>query len=680
MIKIYLFIIILTERRTFFRIRQTLKADALIYKYSKAFIFLILFAYSHLVFALNDIKFSEFKKVPNGQARWFSFSNLDSNQPDINFGLYIQLDPEWHTYWLNPGDSGAALDLYSIDPTVSSDHQGRIEIELSYTNPERIEVGPLTTYGYSNEVYFYFKIVGTENKILKADFLVCKEECLPASVELNNLSELIALSSGPDAGAETPAKRVKRQDKLENSLQHLPQVLKNESKLALSANYQESLNGVSWNITARQNIKILDIFWYPETVTDLKKPKLLKESSLSFKFFTPLSFLGPQVSKKALIIYELINSNIKPSADSNIKLTTQNKILSQVVVFKKQAPALFVFMLMAIFGGLILNLMPCVFPIVSIKAFSILKTSGQELLQIRKENIYYSIGVVFSFVSMGLLLSALRSSGQYLGWGFQLQNPYFVLGLAVVFFILSLSFFEIWNWNWVPKFATHYYSGNGFWPSFLTGFLAVIVASPCTAPFMGAAIGFAISQSTQVIILIFFGLGFGMSLPFLLIALFPKISFYLPRPGLWMVYFKKIMGLMLMLTVVWLFWITFQLLGTDKNKNIGNWNNLEIKNWDLMINETQPRFVNFTADWCVTCKVNEKLVFQNEDVIQFINENKIAMYKVDWTKRQDDIGLKLSEFGRAGVPLYLFIPEGSSTPIILNELLTPQGFITKLKE
>lgn len=592
--------------------------------------------------ALN-VSASEWSQIPNGRVRWLKLNSKDqqklkTKQNDvINFGLHIELDPEWHTYWQNPGDSGAPPEIY-LKTAETEDKK----IEIHYPYPERIEVGPLVTYGYSHQLIYFFE-APEEEFSFRADLLVCKEECIPGSSAFSSRDKLTDFNS--DEGIT---------NLIASELTKLPQ--------ASAGRYVQGLSQIEWSMDLPARAKIVDLFWTSESLNDLSLPSFVKSAETT-KFFTTQDSLGPNEKKSALLVYEL-----------------DSKVHSQMISFEKTQAELFWFFLMAFIGGMILNLMPCVFPIVSIKAFSVLKTSGQALLDIRKQNLAYSAGVIFCFILMGLLLSLLRSSGAYLGWGFQLQNPYVVFSLAVVFFILALSFFDVWSWNWVPKFATKYYAENSLWTSFLTGLLAVIVASPCTAPFMGAAIGFAITQSTLAILIVFLGLGLGMSLPFLLMALFPQVSKYLPKPGAWMIHFKKIMGVMLLLTVAWLLWVLVQLIQPNTAKDLENWNALKVEQWSEVLGNTEhARFVNFTADWCVTCKVNERLVFSQDQVQEHVNQNQIRMYKVDWTKREDSIARKLSEFGRVGVPLYLYFPKGSKSPIVLNELLTPQGFISNLK-
>lgn len=607
---------------------------------------------------INKMSGSKWMTIPNGQARWIQFDselitkNAQLNQlPQFNMGLHIKLDKDWHTYWENPGDSGAPTDIFIKDKlgTVS-------KTKIYYPYPERINVGPLITYGYSNELIYFFNLT-KEQSLQSADLLVCKEECVPGTVNFN-LADLNTNLSNDETFQKILFEQIDRLPK--NSLE--VEDHKKTSGLETIGYFVKSISQTDWEFSLNPKTKIIDFFWSPEVLNNSKKPIFIRNQN-NVKFYTSNEDMGLSEKKMGLLVYN-----------------QDSKVISHWIKFHESSPNIFLFFLMAFMGGLILNLMPCVFPIVSLKAFSILKTSGQELKKIRQENLAYSFGVVLCFILMGLTLSILRTSGSYLGWGFQLQNPYVVMALALVFFILSLSFFDLWSWNWIPRFATKYYSSEGLSASFFTGLLAVIVASPCTAPFMGAAIGFALTQSTLAILIVFLGLGLGMSLPFLLMAFFPKVSLLLPRPGMWMVYFKKLMGLLLMATVVWLIWVFIQLIQPQSQATAEHWQALNVNDWSALIEQTeQARFINFTADWCVTCKVNERLVFSQDSVRKYVNENKIKMYKVDWTRREDLIAKKLAEFGRAGVPMYLYFPKGSSSPVILPELLTPNGFISNLE-
>lgn len=569
------------------------------------------------------------QEIPNGQARFFKLS-----RKPLQFGLQIRLAPEWHTYWLNPGDSGAAPLIYGLN------QEGKTALPLVYPFPERLLAPPLVTYGYSQRVIYFFDVDTKKFQGLKAEVLVCKEECIPGFIE-NTFSQFQPLNF-----QERDFEKV-----LSEQRGRLPVDLKVE------ASYSTSLTGPRWEVNLPEGHRLEEIFWYPEQVTSLEMPEWLEEGSERFLFYSKILPLSDQSSKKKALLV----------------VSQKGKKKAVDVEFVQRAPSVWPFLFMALFGGLILNLMPCVFPIVSLKAFAIAKSSGQKKSEIRRESLLYSLGVIVSFVLLALVISGLRVSGSYVGWGFQLQDVRFVGFLAVLFLVLGLSFFDLWTWTWVPRFASKSAS------PLMTGVLAVLIASPCTAPLMGAAIGFALSQSISVTFLIFTVLGLGMSLPFLMFAVLPGISGFLPRPGAWMVTFKKAMGVMLVATSIWLVWLVVQISSVSGIEDNSQWTPLKVSEWDQMIQQKGARFVNFTAAWCVSCKVNEKVTFADSEVQRFFVENQVHLYKIDWTKREDAIGRKLAEYGRAGVPLYLFFSEGSESPKVLPELLTPQLLLSKLK-
>ncbi len=599
---------------------------------------LILFLPSTLHAELSaELIASDWQQIPHGEARFIQISSGSSSIPP--WGLEVKLEKDWHTYWRNPGDSGAELDIYGI--------QGELENKLAihYPFPERMNVGPLTTYGYSDHTLYFFDDENQRYQKLVADLLVCKEECIPGTIE-------VGLGTLRDLGTEedTELKQF-----ISLKLAQLPQ------GLPILAQQLIGHLDSKWQIYLPSGAEIVDLFWFPEQSGSLEKLNFATEGDSVFHFYTPQS--ASRIERpKALVVFE--QNNVKQSA---------------VVEFETVAASIWPFVFGAILGGLILNLMPCVFPIVSLKAFSVASASGKILAHIRRDNLFYCFGVIVCFIALALLIVALRASGQFVGWGFQLQNVGFVSFLAVLFLIMGLSFFDIWSWRHVPGFATVGSQGSGPTSSFFTGLLAVVVASPCTAPFMGAAIGFALAQSVSVIFAVFLGLGFGMALPFFLLALFPSFSRFLPKPGNWMVTFKKAMGGLLLLTSAYLIWLGFQLVLPDGTVDESKWHSLQIEQWEQMEATPEAKLINFTADWCITCKVNERVVFANQKVEDYFAAQNIKLFKVDWTKRESNIAAKLAEYGRAGVPMYLYYPAGSNAPRVLPEVITPDSLIERLK-
>ncbi len=412
------------------------------------------------------------------------------------------------------------------------------------------------------------------------------------------------------------------------------------------------------------------------------------------------------------------------------------------------AHSLALVLLFALLGGLLLNLMPCVFPVLSLKALALLESRDRTRAEQRHHGYAYSLGVVLSTVSVAALLLALRAGGEALGWGFQLQSPVFVAVLAYVIFVLGLSMSGVIGfgnqWMGVGQSLTR---GHGYAGSFFTGVLAVVVASPCSAPFMGTALGYALTQPTAMALAIFAVLGLGLALPFLLVGLFPRLGIWLPRPGVWMETFKQLMAFPLYLTAIWLVWVLARQEGADATGLAligmlllalglwarGRWPQARsalallvvcvigagwlltqpalnrapqldtthsgtaqgdtVQPAHLAAGAVQPYsaatltalrkqgrtvFVNFTADWCISCQVNEHVALVSDAVHQAFARYNVARLKGDWTHSDPAITRALAQFGRSGVPLYLVYPHGGAA-IVLPQVLTPQTVIDAIR-
>ncbi|MDX2464289.1 MAG: protein-disulfide reductase DsbD [Porticoccus sp.] len=383
-------------------------------------------------------------------------------------------------------------------------------------------------------------------------------------------------------------------------------------------------------------------------------------------------------------------------------------------------------LIFALLGGVILNLMPCVFPILSIKALSLttahLNKQGKHL-----HGLAYTLGIVFSFMTIASLLILLRGAGEAIGWGFQLQSPLFVGLLVYLFVLMGLSFSgfltigtRLMNWGQSTT------EGHSLTSSFMTGLLATVVASPCTAPFMGTALGFALTQPTWAAMSTFVFLGIGMALPLLLLSWWPGMAEKMPKPGAWMERFKEFLAFPLYLSAAWLLWVLGRQTGSDTVSAVicgivlilfSIWllkvrkNSLTIaiaittvtlalllpwqtnRNHDNQDAPWQPYseaalqelrsnghavFINLTADWCITCLANEKLALSSEKFLATLKEQNITYLKGDWTNYNPEITQLLNRHHRSGVPLYLFYPEGTGQPMILPQLLTENIVITKI--
>ncbi|WP_086930952.1 protein-disulfide reductase DsbD family protein [Agarilytica rhodophyticola] len=400
-----------------------------------------------------------------------------------------------------------------------------------------------------------------------------------------------------------------------------------------------------------------------------------------------------------------------------------------------EAPLLPLVILGALLGGLILNLMPCVFPVLSLKALSF-ASSNQSTHKQHLHGWAYTAGVVGSFVVAAGIILAARGAGESLGWGFQLQQPGFVAFMAFLFFVMGLSLSGMFHigtsWMGAGQSLT---GGEDLKSSFFTGVLAALVASPCTAPFMATALGFALTQSVFIALLIFIALGFGMALPFLLLSYSPVLAKYLPAPGPWMDTLKQVLAFPLYLTSVWLLWVlanqtsssgamvvlagavmlafgiwllqlpssnsararmmakTFAaasilvaaysawIAGDFRERDSGIWQAYSAGKIEELRAEGVPVFVDLTADWCITCKFNERVALNTEKVARFAAINDIVMLQGDWTNSDPEISALLEKFGRSGVPLYLMYPADSNLPAkVLPQILTEQIVLSSMEE
>lgn len=637
--------------------------------------------------------------------------------------LEIQLDEGWHTYWKNPGDSGTALQHRWKLPG------GWDSPELLWPVPERIETEPLMTYGYENTVRipFVFKTRGTGGSFrVELEWLECAEVCIPARIEIQGQMPYGNENEIADAGAEETW---------------------NKARTSLPANLENPLQGTAdsqWLKLELPSASGLTDHWRTpeETYAFLDDPTIVhhagKQKLLDQGILIPLQ-PGARPEKVQGILkvdgqaYSFVASvtRVDSIAESN------NNSMLELLVYSG----------LAFLGGLILNLMPCVLPVLSLKVFHLMSLSGESRKRLFLYTGTYSVGVVLSFLALSGILIALRSAGEQLGWGFHLQSSGFL-----VFMILFLSLFAF---NLLGVFeiglsltsiaAPEIKSDHGhraLGSAFLSGVLATVVASPCTAPFMGSAIGFALSQSAIVTLTVFFFLGLGLASPFLLAGIFPVTLKAFPKPGAWMVRFKQLLAFPLLATVGWLLWVlgnqtsvngmTLALFAVlllalasylygsfmqpfshkisnyvaatlmiffllmaggsgfvsasmeDDSKTIppinagadlpeyvpGQWMEFSPALVQRFRDANVPVFVDFTADWCLSCQVNKKTVLHTETITRLFQRTRTATIQADWTNEDPIISRELEKLGRNGVPVYaLYIP-GEDEPRLLPEILT----------
>jgi len=416
---------------------------------------------------------------------------------------------------------------------------------------------------------------------------------------------------------------------------------------------------------------------------------------------------------------------------------------SQKKNFKIDKQSLLIYILFALLGGLLLNIMPCVLPILFIKIFDLMRRSGEDKRSMLKWGFATAGGIFFSFAVIALAVFTLRLKGNAVGWGFQFQHPEYTAAMALCISIFALNLFGVFE-IWLPgnalKGLEKQSKREGFYGAFFYGILLVLLSTPCSAPFLGTAAGFAFTASAAELFAIFFALAAGLSLPYLLLSAFPAWAKKLPRPGNWMVVFKQFLGFPLLLTTVWLMWVFYRQAGIDSSLSLSllicaaaffawlsgilaapgkpwwrfaflwllfaliyilSWNlwvkpqisgagiahnNIE-EDWiefsqkklDSLQNLGFPVWVNATADWCITCKVNEKSVFKNEKVKSAFAALRVVKMRADYTTQSDEVSKLLELYGRSGVPFDLFLSP-SKEPILMPELLYPDIVLKALGE
>jgi thiol:disulfide interchange protein len=692
--------------------------------------------------------------------------------------ISLRHSPHWHTYWKNPGDAGL--------PTVVK-ITGLETAELEWPTPTRyIEEGEILAYGYSGEITRFFKVANLKSGEAKinAHWLVCKHVCIPGKFDQTiNISVDGEITNSQNDFNVSP-------NLLEERIEGLPQLSSWPNNLDLNLKKGKKENRLhlyfSFNNAGgkkpRANLNLLTPF--PTRPIDFKHEALYRGKSGDLfgkmpvdwdgeyeepavllpqdgQFQKPIRFqflFNDPVSEKVFIVektfhqfdLEGIDQADKFLSDltylpANKSASSKKKIQDGPAMTEGQPPSkanttdqspILYYLLMAFIGGLILNIMPCVLPVISLKLFSLVAHSDEKPESILKHNVFYTLGVLFTFFIMATIVTGFKEAGESIGWGFQLQSPRFV-GLMVVFlFIFTLNLFGLFEFR-TPggKVLGDVQLKKGMSGDFMSGVLATILSTPCSAPFLGTALTFAFTAPHWSSIYIIFSMvGLGLAFPFLLTGLFPKTISFLPKPGMWMEKVKKFMGLTLILTMIWLldvfsalvdsslsvikmntalslFFFAFyfqhsiskskvwrflffalptlllinlmgpsmegnlsskmssKMLLQDKNSQGLNWEPWSEARMKELAKEKKSVFLDFTAKWCFTCKVNEKLVIDTDGFKKLVKENNLTLLLGDWTQYDASIGEFLKKNGHVGVPAY-FIQKPDGTLIKLGETIT----------
>ena len=605
-------------------------------------------------------------------------TNIISEPGAVQLGYRFVFTPGWHTYWINPGDSGGPP-IFEFNSPSNWDIKENI-----WPGPQKIIYPPLMTFGYVDEVIFPFilnlKNLNDQTTEITTKFLVCDDICVPeeATLQLSLKNGILNIDERPE--------------ELNKWLNRVP--IRAPPEMILSSNQN--------NFTLEYASLDSNSYFFPfdDSVMDYSDGQNFSNNVLTFEVFDNFNESLKGVVNIGQNYYEVEQKNETVNAET----------ISGI--------SLFTAIIFAFLGGLILNLMPCVLPVIALKGLSLVKSSAESNSSVTLNASSYVVGVIATFMTIAAILVSLKNAGEMIGWGYQLQNPFIVTILSILIFGIGVYLItDLSVGGSLGKLEKHT-DGSGPFNSFLTGTLAVVVASPCTAPFMGAALGFALIQPDVFSYVVFLFLALGFALPYFLIALFPSLVNFLPKPGKWMESLKQFFGLMMFAAAIWLLWvlanqvdansILFVLIGwfllafaswliITKIKfavyisgiigliwvyQLSEWDfkDVEVMNDDesiswsiekeneLRLNE-QAYFINFTAAWCITCKVNEAVAF-SDDVFNTFKEKNITYLKADWTNRNAEIAGQIEKYNRSGIPLYIYWDKTLDEPIVLNEILT----------
>lgn len=642
--------------------------------------------------------------------------------------LRMRPQPGWHVYWRNPGDSGIPTQLeWTLPP-------GATAGDIHWPYPHTETLGELTNYGYAEETLHLVPITlddavidGTLTLAARASWLACSDICIPGKADLS-LRLPVGSSAQPDADWA---------DAFAKARSELPQAARDwPARFAVDAD-SVSLRIESPLIDGAERIVF---FPYANDLVNHAAAQRIAVEGAALRLsqsLSPYFVEAPSTVEGVVVIeregltqaFEIVaqpGSVAVVSAGPGLQAPQERTSESAPAA---APPAFALVLAFALLGGLVLNLMPCVFPVLSLKALALVKNGGGDGSERRRQVYAYTAGVVLSCVAVATAMLGLRSAGEAVGWGFQLQSPAFVGLMAYVIFALGLSLSGVAQFGLgLMNLGGGLAQRPGLSGSFFTGVLAVVVASPCTAPFMGTALGYAMTQPAYVSLVVFATLGLGLALPFLLIGWFPALARMLPKPGAWMEQFKQFMAFPLYLTVVWLLWVLTRQTDAQMAGRImlglvaiafamWLWNRrgplaatLKLgalaaaialvfiapvaaigtpatahgaEAWSAervaeLRADGRTVFVDFTADWCLSCKVNERVALKSDRVQRAFADRKVATLVGDWTRSDPAITAELARFGRNGVPLYLVYVRGGE-PRVLPQLLTPEIVIDALE-
>jgi thiol:disulfide interchange protein len=656
-------------------------------------------------------------------------------------GLRQTIRPKWHTYWKNPGESGLPTEITWYLP------EGAKADPIVWPAPTLFDIGGIINYGFKDESVLLVRITppatltGPLTLVAEANWLVCEDVCIPEEGKFE-----LVLPSGTAASSAPPATRAL----FEQARRAVP------TASPWPARYGLSKTGDPTLLVEAKGLKpdaIGDVYFFPaewgpvatmarQTATVTQEGIRIPLKKGDAKTALPVELAGTLVLTETTA-----DGKVKQAFDLSARLDpafVPAAIASLANAVGAEQLSLVQALLFALLGGLILNLMPCVFPVLAMKAAAFARLAGHERSEMRRDGLAYTAGVLASFAIMAGIVIAIRASVGEVNWGFQFQSPVFSLLIAYLFFVIGLNLSGVFEvGSRLAGVGQGLASRGGTTGAFFTGVLAVIVATPCTAPFMAAALGFALSQPAPATVAVLLAMGVGLALPYLALSMTPALQRLMPRPGPWMDRLRQFLAFPMFASAVWMIWVLTQqtgadgvlyalggmiliafaiwLLRLDSGASAGTWvrrgvaaaavllafaatlklddspataasasggqsAGVSFEGWERFsrarmaeaVAAGKPVFVDFTAAWCITCLVNERVALDVPAVRRAFEQAGVVKLKGDWTNRDAEITGVLKELGRAGVPLYLFWEPGADRPKILPQVLTESLVLSEL--
>ena len=653
-------------------------------------------------------------------------------------GLRQTIRPKWHTYWKNPGESGLPTEIAWTLPA------GATAGPIVWPRPHLFKIGGVINYGFKDEAVLLVRITppasytGPLKLEAAANWLVCEDVCIPEEGKFE--LTLPATATGAPAA---PATRLI----FDKARQSVPM------PSPWPARYGVAKSGDPTLIVEAKGLKadtIRDVYFFPAEwgpIASMAKqianigPDGIR---IPLKRGDAKTALPSDLAGTLVLTEKTADGEVRQAFDLSAKLDTAFVPSSSLAAAGGEQLSLIEALLFALLGGLILNLMPCVFPVLAMKAAAFARLAGHERSVLRRDGIAYTLGVLGSFAVMAAAVIAIRASVGEVSWGFQFQSPIFSLLIAYLFFVVGLNLSGLFEFS--SRFASvgqGLAAHGGSTGAFFTGVLAVVVATPCTAPFMAAALGFALSQPALQTVAVLLALGLGLALPYLLLSITPALQRLMPRPGPWMDRLRQFLAFPMYASAVWMIWVLTQQTGADgviyalggmiliafaiwllrigssasaatwvrravaavavllafaaalrledapataasasgtpaAGVNFDGWERFSRERMNQAVAAGKPVFVDFTAAWCITCLVNERVALETEATRRAFEQAGVVKLKGDWTNRDPEITSLLKDLGRAGVPLYLFWAPGAARPKILPQVLTESLILSEL--